>query len=165
MNENKFYRSNLHGRWRMIPLVILILLAFFIMRNYYDPIDNFYFLMIALICSPLVILFMVYFVSWLVSVKNAKISYIELSENFISINNINWFLKKKQEYIEIVYNDIETIKIFFDYPFRCYNINIYKKWCKQGKDVVTFELKIRDYSTFMEVLTIHGVTVSRCSHF
>ena len=162
MTENKFYRSNLHGWLRMVPLVILVLLAFFIMRNYYDPIDNFYFLMIALICSPLVILFMVYFVSWLVSVRNAKISYIELSENFISINNINWFLKIKQEYIEIAYSDIENIKVFFDYPFRCYNINIYKKWCKQRKDIATFELKISDYSAFIEVLIMHGVSVSRC---
>ena len=165
--ENKFYRSCIRAKVLVLVFVVLILLIFSIaiMIVNWKVLDAFTILMIMLLVSPLIILWTIYFIYWLISIKRAKKSCIELCENFMIINNFSWLFKEKQEYIKISYNDIKEVKIFFDFYYKCYNINIYKIWCTERKDIATFELKISDYHIFFEKLQAQGVTVSKCSHF
>ena len=166
--ENKFYRSYIRAKLLVLSFIVLILLAFSIaimIIMYWKVLDVFTISMIMLLLSPLIILWITYFIYWLILIKRAKKSCIELFENFMIINNFSWLFKEKQEFTKISYNNIKEVKIFFDFYYKCYNINIYKIWCTQRNDVVTFELKINDYKRLTETLNLYWVPFSRQSHF
>lgn len=164
MNEYRFYRSKLHALLWMIPFVVLIIFGFILFKKYYETLDMFSTLMVVSFGLILIIIFIVFFICWLVSLKNAKKSYIELLKKSIRINNCHGILTKK-DFIEIKYNEIKEIKIFFDLHYLCYNIDIYKKWCTWKHCVATFELKICDNTCFVDILNLHWITTLRQWHF
>lgn len=164
--ENKFYRSRLNSRRYIIPFIIILLQAVFIIKRIYILKDDgsFLFLLILLVL-PIAILGLVAFIYWLISLKNAKKSYIKLSQKSMIVNNCYGFLKIRTEFSEIEYIDIDEIKIFFDFTRLCYNVNIHKKGETWRHCAIVFELKINDYERLTETLNLYWVTFSRQSHF
>jgi len=118
-----------------------------------------------LLALPMAIFGLIYFVYWLISLKNAKKSYMEFSQKSMIVNNCYGFLKPRTEFSEIEYVDIDEIKIFFDFTRLCYNVNIHKKWERWKHCAITFELKINDYKRLTETLNLYWVTFSKQSHF
>lgn len=105
------------------------------------------------------------FIYWLISLKNAKKSYIELSQKSMIVNNCYGFLKTRTEFSEIEYIDIDEIKIYFDGIRLCYNVNIHKKGDTRKHCAILFELNINDYKRLTEMLNLYWVNFSRQSHF
>lgn len=163
--ENKFYHSKLPIEKFIIPFSLIISLPIFIAKKNDIIKDDWSFLIFILFILSMVILILVFFIYWLVSLKNAKKSYIELSQKSMVINNCYWFLKTSTEFTEIKYVDIEEIKIFF--VFRClrYNVNIYRKWNIRKHSATTFELKFSDDERFLDTIKSYWVNVSMHSHF
>ena len=163
--ENKFYRSKLYSLRYIIPTIIVLLLVLYVINKHYTFYDTIIFIVLFSFVCPVVILCIIGFIYWLISLKNAKKSYMELSTQFMIINNYYGFFKIKEEFNKIKYDDIKEIKIFFDLQYYCYNVNIHKKWDVWKHDAIFFELKMSDYTRFTEMLNLYWVNFSKHSYF
>lgn len=161
--ENKFYRSKLLSQICIIWFILILLFVAFFKKNFYMVIeDNFLFLIFAF---PVIVVVFCFFVYWLISLRNAKKSYIEFFTQSMIIDNYYGVFKMKEELYEIKYDEIKEVKIFPIHRDYCHHVNIHKKHSIWEHDIICFELKISDNTRFIELLNLYWVNVSKQSYF
>ena len=163
--ENKFYRSQIYSRRYIIPAIFVVLLALYIINKGYTFDDTIIFIVIILFVYPAAVLCIIFFIYWLISLKNAKKSYIEFFTQSMVVDNYYGFFKIKEEFYEIKYDEIKEIQIFPIQRDCCHHVNIHKKHIMWKHDVIYFELKISDYKRFFEILNLYWINVSKQSYF
>lgn len=163
--ENKFYQSKISSQRYIIPFMIILLSSIFIIKKIFTMNDDGILIFLSLFLFLIIIVVFPFFIYWIISLKNAKKSYIELPTQSMIVCKCSGLFKTKTELSEIKYDDIKEIKIFFDLQYYCYNVNIYKKWDVWKHSATTFGLKISDNSRFMDEIKLYWVNVSRYSHF